>query len=770
MNHTVKLSNLVKVALLLPVLAVTLFASDAHAAVRNPMNDHEASIAPYLPAKCTSNGVRGMVWFGGDNSFDTGAGYAKGFFSTGITVNYDEMSTNVYIHGSANICNEPGWASGTYFFAKDVSSPDLLADNSERLSIIGPNRFFRGRFDTSAAVGSWTNPSPNVTIAGSNYQGYLRATLNLSDVLISDAGGTQDLTVNLYRCPYFLNSTGGLVYNGSCGIEKVRVRVTRLPKPINWTMTGDTDVVYNGVTKYYNGEPESDILVAPNSNVTFRHYIKNNGPDATNASTGIWSDTIVSGGLGVAKGGVNQGNLAINAKRYSHIDTISIGNAPNGSRYCQRVGYQPRANGDGSYANGPNRCVRVNFSYNLTPVVTADPSNIAQAGQDIKFSYLINNNTSFTANPTNWRIRQTVTSPTGVVTSSNIDSDTSTFSGSWQPRPADIVTNTFPPGSTICRYLWINSSTDQPNVPVEAGACVLIAYSPYFTAVGGSVWAGGSTAGPGYTGVGNIAGSEPSTYGSFGEYGVFATGDVTNFGSGGLLGSSGLGMINGSRLTFANVSPQLGSFSTSHRIPARPAPTAPLPPNKSWSGILADGTNKVFYIPGSGNYDIDAANLPLGKHITIYANNRVVRINGNITYATGAGSFSQLPSLTVVARSIEVSASASEIAGYFYATDSFVTCLEGPRSSAQNGHPSMGAVTTTGPCYTPLTVNGAVTIANTGSNGLILNRSSGGDAAGTPAEMFRMRPEVFLTAYEDNKASNSLVITTVHELELSPRY
>lgn len=695
--------------------------------------------------KCTA-GARGAMWF---------ALPGTSYYTQDIVIENDATSVSVRLRGSGTACYTN--KANEHFYAIEIDDPD------DRLTVISPTSLYRGRWDSSTTFKSgdhseWTSQGDE--IGGNLYVG---------DLATGPNGGVAYIQVNIWRCP----SEDGSTRSGpasECYASPVDVKVTRKKSPKVWTISGDTDVVYNGVTKYYNGEPQSDILVYPNSSVGFRHYIKNNGPDATDAASGIWSDTRVSGGLGTAKGGVGQGNLANGAKRYSHSDNISIGNVPLGSRYCQRVGYQPRSSSDGNYGNGPNRCVRVNYSYNLTPVVTANPAHIALAGQDLTFSYQINNNTSYFANPTNWSVRQTVTSPTGVVTSTNIQSGTNTFAGSWTPRPTDTVSNTFPAGSTVCRYLSVNSSTEQPNVPAEAGACVLVAYSPYFTAVGGNVWAGGSTVGPGYTGIGSVSGNAPSTFGSFGEYGVFATGDVTNFGSGGLLGASGLGMTNGSRLTFANVSPKLGSFSSSHRIPERSVPTGSLPPNKNWSQVMTDSANEVFYIPGNGNYDIDAAELPLGKRITIYANNRTVRINGNITYAAGATGFAQLPSLTVVAKSIEVGAAASEVSGYFYVTDSFVTCSEGPRSSAQNGHPSMGAITTTGPCYTPLTVNGAVTVANNGSAGLVLNRSSGGDASGTPAEMFRMRPEVFLTGYEESRAADSLVITTVHETELSPRY
>lgn len=310
---------------------------------------------------------------------------------------------------------------------------------------------------------------------------------------------------------------------------------------------------------------------------------------------------------------------------------------------------------------------------------------------------------------------------------------------------ADTATLTV--GTVICFSLQVNPYDDSGLTTMnyrEAVSCTTIASAPYLVGVGGNIWAGGSTISP-YDGIATITGaaSMPSGFGSFDEYGLFATGTISGFGSGGQLAVGTSPMTTGTSLTFANSSVPLGNYTGSHAI--------------------ADFSTTCT--PVVGDVTVAATNLTAGQVMTVCAPNNTVTIAGDVTYdtATGVASFKDAPQFRVIAKDIIIKGAVQRIDGLLFARDSFVTCEEGPTTPGPSA-----AITVTGVCSKQLIINGAVILANTGSK-LVANRSYGGDAAGRPAEMVRMRPEVYMTPFEKNAASQG-VLLTVQESELPPRY
>lgn len=171
--------------------------------------------------------------------------------------------------------------------------------------------------------------------------------------------------------------------------------------------------------------------------------------------------------------------------------------------------------------------------------------------------------------------------------------------------------------------------------------------------------------------------------------------------------------------------------------------------------------------------------MPAGNHVVIYAPSSTVVVEGNITFK-GAGTstltrFLDVPSLTIYAQDIVVKGAVKEIAGNFYATKTFTTCDEGPRSTADNSNLGLrNAITSAAgaACNNPLVINGTVTVATPQASGgrLALNRSRGGTQQGESAEVIRMRPESFLTDYEGGNTPGGMLLTTINESELPPRY
>jgi hypothetical protein len=297
----------------------------------------------------------------------------------------------------------------------------------------------------------------------------------------------------------------------------------------------------------------------------------------------------------------------------------------------------------------------------------------------------------------------------------------------------------------------------------------LVAASPYLSIVGGNAWAGGSLTAP-YSGTAAIRANRAATFGSFDEYGVFATGTVDYFGSAGQLGNArtALGAVDGSRLTFASKGSSLGTFTTSHAITNLVSYYAGSSHTASVLGGAGNTTvqgSGVYMVAGTGTVTLSSIAANANPHAVIYAPQGTVLINGPLVYTyAGALTFKDLPSLTVIANTIVVAGTVPQITGNFYAANKFVTCNEGPWNSSENAAKS-GAITSAGTCSQQLVINGTVTVANQASRSLVLNRSYGGTTTGQPAEMVRMRPEAVLSPYEQN-----LMFTTIQETELPARY
>lgn len=431
--------------------------------------------------------------------------------------------------------------------------------------------------------------------------------------------------------------------------------------------------------------------------------------------------------------------------------------------------------------------------FELTPSATATPAKLVP-NQSTTFTYNVSNSGSATSG-TAWTIRSVVIlpgaalpadyrngfdgagrtcasyyrnpAPALITCNDSAASGTGSFPGTT--IPSENVPQSYPVGTRICRSLTVNPySSSNPVARTSALTCAIVAAAPYISVIGGNVWAGGSIdAATGYYGA-NVAinGSSSGNFGSFGEYGVFATGTVDYFGSAGKIGlaRTASGGIDGARLTFGSAV-SLGNFTNAHKISnlisyyegASHAATV-------LSGSTVSGSG-VYVYSGVGTLNVSAIAPNANPSAVIYAPNGTVLINGDLIYNyPAASSFKDLPSLTVIANTIVITGNVTQLSGNFYASGKFVTCNEGPWSTGENASKS-SAITTTGACSKQLVINGTVTVANQAAGSLVLNRSYGGTTTGQPAEMVRMRPESFLTPYEQN-----LIFTTIQETELPARY
>jgi len=283
--------------------------------------------------------------------------------------------------------------------------------------------------------------------------------------------------------------------------------------------------------------------------------------------------------------------------------------------------------------------------------------------------------------------------------------------------------------------------------------------------------------------VGNAIGS----YGSGGEYGVLSGGLNSGFasGSGMIRGLSSTRQEDWSTLTFTNSSP--GGFGNFNSVPPKNVqiPEGSVP----YDGRTAyNGGEKIIYQKVVGT----------------------LVINSNITYANSYNLVGQIPRVVIVADNIEIGPNVTRIDPWLIA-DNISTCGP-PRGAGWGASASMAmgnADLRTGECNRPLIFNGPVYATNlylyrTGGSRIPKDdlRSSwanpdagidpsdyceGNDCRyeasmsstekrearqymlSAPAEVFNLRPDVFLSSFAGASTGNP-VATTDKVTELPPRF
>jgi len=287
----------------------------------------------------------------------------------------------------------------------------------------------------------------------------------------------------------------------------------------------------------------------------------------------------------------------------------------------------------------------------------------------------------------------------------------------------------YPVGTKICYTLSVYKRASQNFEAVDQWAhsspdCVTVAKKSKVNVIGGDLWSGGGI-------FGSTRQVGTKTFGSWGEYGVFANGDISGFTSSaaystGAAASASCATIN--KLSFASKNPcnvsDLGSFDS---------PKSDI--GEKIKNLYADKYN-------SGNKLLGEWTIT-GTEV-IYRDN--VFIEGNQSYASGQGlGKSQL--IIIAKNTIYISPSVTDIDGWLIA-GTIDTCIGGE----------------VGPCKKNLTINGPV-IAGT----LLMHRT-GGDTASTTgySETFKLPASTYLWAA--NQATQNALPRTVYTTELSPRF
>ncbi|MGE5327851.1 MAG: hypothetical protein ACM3KH_00800 [Thiobacillus sp.] len=335
----------------------------------------------------------------------------------------------------------------------------------------------------------------------------------------------------------------------------------------------------------------------------------------------------------------------------------------------------------------------------------------------------------------------------------------------------------YTPGTRICFTLSIQPySSSNTGTKTSSKPCVVITKKPKVQIWGGDLWVGRQ-----FSGVsGGLAGTQTSqsekggnTFGSWVEYGIFATGEIDGTGSGSAFAGSGLASVASScdysTLSFANVPAggtsctgadnSIGNFSNSNSIPDISAlyPVSGSTPAISGPVNIATLSERLYR--ATNDISLSAGVIPTGRTIIINASGRTVTITGDITYTNALlHGIRDIPQVVIIADKIVINSGVTNVDAWLIArnnsgTGEIDTC-------------DQTTALTVNICNQRLTINGPVMTQK-----LVLARTAGsgtGNASGDPAEILNLRADAYLWAL--GQASNSGKIRTVYSLELPPRF
>lgn len=262
------------------------------------------------------------------------------------------------------------------------------------------------------------------------------------------------------------------------------------------------------------------------------------------------------------------------------------------------------------------------------------------------------------------------------------------------------------------------------------------------------------------------------SFGSWVEYGIFASGRANGMASGAAF-SGGISGTNANArcatLSFANqgelnciTSNNIGNYTNSSSMPdvssEFPASGATdIGSNVDLGSVIA---NKTY--THSGALTINGSNIGEGRWVVINAPNADVTIAGDITYASGPFSrIDTMPQAVIIAKSINIKGNVKNIDAWLVTKGQLNTCSD----YGGNLYYSNGTA-----CSNKLTVNGPVMAGS-----LLLRRTFGAGAetesdriGATPAEVFNLRADAYLWSYAMAKSHGN--IRTVYSVDMPPRF
>lgn len=534
-----------------------------------------------------------------------------------------------------------------------------------------------------------------------------------------------------------------------------------------------------------------NLLVWPGDTVRYFHFVWNWGtgggttryaawkhPRVTVLDSAFWT---LAPDMAGAPFRPNPGNIFLNAGENQVVNwnAFTIPNTANvGDTFCQHIGFIPTA----WNAPGPTdkldkqSCAEVAYHYSLDPIAVADKA-AAQQGDSVTFTYSVHNSGPTTSRSTACSVVGNNRSPgyTPLPQQNGTRTSDPGYVGPGTGCPRTFAANTTPtlvtetitignlaPGSRVCRSLVIDPKDQWGGALTSEEACVVIAKAPYVHFTGNDVWAGGnfpdvSAACDSTSKITTVAKTLSSTTaGSLGEYGAFALGKITNF------GSASKALVDpvaptGKMLTFSNTnSANLGFFGAPQHcinsyISAYNGTTVTSQPGTIDVGGAGNGTWHT-----TGNHTFRGT-MPNGSQ-KIYLVEGDVTIDNDLKYTDSYGSLGDIPSLVIIATgSILVRDNVKQMDGIFVAKNTFNTC-----SNAPSGNLSVND------CKEQLTVHGSVIAGRLSLMRTYGAEGSNDDDRKRPSEIFYTGAEMYLRNALTGSSVNTMRV--VDERDLPPRY
>lgn len=442
-------------------------------------------------------------------------------------------------------------------------------------------------------------------------------------------------------------------------------------------------------------------------------------------------------------------------------------------------------------AGGPNNlwgnsigwfCWGARPPWNVT--VTASAPATAEVGDVITWThYIRNNGPGALTSDVGWRAENTGSGWTnGTVGSWTLGNGTGRNGAASQPTTYTVQPSDF--GKQLCRRTVAQPQSNTNGGAIgSSSACVSIVKKPKIQVIGGDLNVGRAT-GENPSAVSNVRGSiskgtDGVYYGSWAEYGITASGSVSDMASGSnIAGGAPTNVLSGlSSLTFANTGACIGCYTQGSGAPDVPSrflvststPTLPLNSSNSVNiNAASPALQGLYKYTGTGTIHITASGqVPSGKQVIINAKDASVIIDSNIQYTTGnLTSISAIPQVVIIAKNITIAESVSRVDSWLVATGVGTSGYINTCGRVTPGTPT-SATLNGSTCSTKLVVTGPVV-----TNKLYLYRTAGalGNAAGAgdPAEVFNLRADAYI--WGSSYAPGTGRLPTVTTTEVPPRF
>lgn len=549
----------------------------------------------------------------------------------------------------------------------------------------------------------------------------------------------------------------------------------------------------------------------PGDTIHWTHTLNNNGPNST--SQNVHSNLAITGfanGWGTGPGEWAAGDTGAGAgvgaiRSIASWATYTVTQADVGNTLCEMVQYDPMNGTGGRDGRGNNACVAVPYNYTLAPSMTVDHSDVIEPNTPINITPSVSNTGPTKSQNTQWQLTQIIVKPGQTVPNSGGGAASQPPCGPYFSAAPNAVCSTKSSGTTV----FSENGGGVGVIPVTVGdlpvgtqICFAFSVQPYSSSTSDwrhsapicltigvkpkvQVWGGDLSVGKSFLGSSvtskietstsvKTVGTTQNTFGSWVEYGIFATGEITGIASGSAYaGTTGLSAATGCQESHLSFTLAVGDSSCTKGYPVgNYSPTRSIPDVAASfpGGAVISSSDPVVpndLLPGSGVYigtrsgDLtlnadEPSGLAPGKSIIIKASGTVT-IAGNQTYnsdnnGTKYTSASQLPQLVIIAKDIIINDNVTSVDAWLIANGTITTCSSTPPLTSDM-------------CNQRLTVNGPVMAQK-----LVLLRTAGsgtGDASGDPAEVFNLRPDAYMWATA--RATGDGRIQTVYTTELPPR-